>query len=174
MSSRQQAVRDALAASGSFLSAQDLHGRLRDAGVRMGLTTVYRTLQLLAGGGRADVVVREDGQRAYRVCASGAHDHHLICRRCGSTAEVQDAALGRRHRSPAWIHRPCPRRRGFRGLPVVLGGWTPAGAGSWAGQPVTSLVGRSTREYGCGSAWPGRSQRQQAHRPSTSSRWLLA
>ena len=106
VSARQKAIRDALTACGRFVSAQDLHAGLRDAGVRVGLTTVYRTLQLLAGDGRADVVIREDGQRAYRACARGAHHHHLICRRCGNTAEVQEATLER------WV-ADTGRRHGF-------------------------------------------------------------
>ena len=109
VSARQKTIRDALMACGRFVSAQDLHARLRDAGVRVGLTTVYRTLQLLAGEGSADVVMREDGQRAYRACASTAHHHHLICRRCGNTAEVQEAALER------WV-AGTGRRHGFAGL----------------------------------------------------------
>jgi len=106
MSGRQNAIRDSLAASGSFLCAKDLYGRLREAGIRVGLTTVYRTLQLLAAAGCADVVIREDGQRAYRACGGAAHHHHLICRHCGYTAEVREAMLER------WVAE-AGRRNGF-------------------------------------------------------------
>jgi Fur family transcriptional regulator, ferric uptake regulator len=109
MSGRQKAIRDGLADSGRFLSAQDLHGRLRGAGVRVGLTTVYRALQLLAARGDADVVVREDGQRAYRACTSGAHHHHLICRHCGDAAEVHEVELERWAADTGRLH-------GFTGL----------------------------------------------------------
>jgi Fur family ferric uptake transcriptional regulator len=95
MTSRQKAVRDALAASGRFMTAQDLHDRLGAAGQRVGLTTVYRTLRALAGSGDADVVQAADGDRAYRVCGSATHHHHLICRICGETAEIPGAALER-------------------------------------------------------------------------------
>src|SRR5919107_2103103 len=51
---RQAAVvRDALAGRTGFTSAQDLHADLRRRGERVGLTTVYRRLQLLADSGEA-------------------------------------------------------------------------------------------------------------------------
>ena len=112
MTSRQTAVRDALAASGRFMTAQDLYGRLRAAGQWIGLTMVYRTLRALAGSGDTDVVRAADGHRAYRVCGSATHHHHLICRRCGMTAEVQEATLER------WV-TDTGRRHGFTGLDHV-------------------------------------------------------
>jgi Fur family transcriptional regulator, ferric uptake regulator len=70
-----------------FHSAQDLHAMLRARGERVGLTTVYRTLQGLADVGEIDVMRPPGGEHLYRRCSDG-HHHHLVCRSCGNTVEV--------------------------------------------------------------------------------------
>ncbi|MFD4180636.1 Fur family transcriptional regulator [Rhodococcus sp. NPDC058514] len=71
-----------------FRSAQDLHDELRKRGEGIGLTTVYRTLQTLAEAGTVDVLRTDTGESVYRRCSSG-HHHHLVCRSCGFTVEVE-------------------------------------------------------------------------------------
>ena len=85
---RQRAeIRQAVEALASFATAQDVHDRLRHEGPGVGLATVYRTLQAMAGGGELDSIRTPDGQIAYRTCSPG-HHHHLICRTCSRTVEV--------------------------------------------------------------------------------------
>jgi Fur family ferric uptake transcriptional regulator len=86
---QRAAIASALGAAGGFRSAQALHEHLRAAGDRVGLTTVYRTLQALADSGEVDVLRTADGEALYRRCASAAHHHHLVCRRCGRAVEVE-------------------------------------------------------------------------------------
>ena len=95
MTARQDSVREALAAEGTFLSAQDLYARLRSAGHRIGLTTVYRALAVMAEDGAIDVRSAADGQHVYRACGSAEHHHHLVCRSCGKTVEVAGPAVER-------------------------------------------------------------------------------
>lgn len=71
-----------------FRSAQDLHDELRKRGEGIGLTTVYRTLQTLSDAGTVDVLRTDTGESVYRRCSSG-HHHHLVCRSCGFTVEVE-------------------------------------------------------------------------------------
>jgi Fur family transcriptional regulator, ferric uptake regulator len=85
------AVLDELA---EFRSAQDLHALLRQRGENVGLTTVYRTLQALADAGEVDVLRADDGEAVYRRCRSGP-PHHLVCRHCGRTVEVEGPAVER-------------------------------------------------------------------------------
>lgn len=80
-----------------FRSAQDLHDELRRRGEGIGLTTVYRTLQSLAEAGTVDVLRTDSGESVYRRCSSG-HHHHLVCRACGFTVEVDGPAVER------WSH----------------------------------------------------------------------
>ncbi|MFT4043353.1 MAG: Fur family transcriptional regulator [Gordonia sp. (in: high G+C Gram-positive bacteria)] len=88
-STRQRAaIADALATSKDFQSAQELHDQLKARGESIGLTTVYRNLQALSQAGEIDVLWDGSGETRYRNCSSG-HHHHLVCRRCGTTVEVQ-------------------------------------------------------------------------------------
>lgn len=87
---QRSAVAEVLESTDGFRTAQEIHERLRHDGESVGLATVYRTLQGLADAGEADVVRTPDGQAAYSKCgqASG-HHHHLICRQCGRTVEIE-------------------------------------------------------------------------------------
>lgn len=85
---QREAIRDALAAEPAFVSAQDLHHKLRGQGERIGLATVYRALAQLAEDGEADTMLGPDGER-YRACDTEQHHHHLVCRECGRTVEVE-------------------------------------------------------------------------------------
>lgn len=75
-----------------FRSAQDLHEELRKRGEAIGLTTVYRTLQSLSDAGELDVLRTDSGEAIYRHC-SRHHHHHLVCRHCGRTVEVEGPAV---------------------------------------------------------------------------------
>ena len=50
-----------------FRSAQEIHAMLRARASRVGLTTVYRTLQGLAQAGEVDVLRSADGEAVYRA-----------------------------------------------------------------------------------------------------------
>ncbi|HET6259576.1 Fur family transcriptional regulator [Pseudonocardia sp.] len=72
-----------------FRSAQEIHEELRRRGEGIGLTTVYRTLQTLADSGEVDVLRTGTGEAVYRRCDTVDHHHHLVCRRCGYTVEIE-------------------------------------------------------------------------------------
>jgi Fur family ferric uptake transcriptional regulator len=76
-----------------FRSAQEIHEELRRAGEGIGLTTVYRTLQALADGGEVDLLRTGSGEAVYRRCATVEHHHHLVCRQCGATVEIDGPAV---------------------------------------------------------------------------------
>jgi Fur family ferric uptake transcriptional regulator len=76
-----------------FRSAQELHDLLRRRGDSVGLTTVYRTLQALAEAGEIDVMRPPGGEHLYRRCHREQHHHHLVCRSCGRTVEVEGPAV---------------------------------------------------------------------------------
>ena len=90
---RQRTAVDAiLAGRDDFRTAQTIHDDLRRLGERVGLTTVYRTLQAMTEAGELDVLRTADGETAYRRCSTG-HHHHLVCRSCGRTVEVSGPAV---------------------------------------------------------------------------------
>lgn len=86
---QKRALADLLASRAEFGSAQELHAELRARGEGVGLTTVYANLRTLAESGHLDTVRNEDGEVLYRRCDSDAHHHHLVCRVCGRTVEVE-------------------------------------------------------------------------------------
>jgi Fur family ferric uptake transcriptional regulator len=95
-STRQgEAIGEVLQEGAEFRTAQDIHAELRRRGHRVGLTTVYRHLSLLAEGGAVDVSRAPNGETIYRRCAAESHHHHLICRECGTTVEFEGPEVER-------------------------------------------------------------------------------
>ena len=86
---QRTAVADVLARLDGFRSAQELHDLLRAEGQSVGLTTVYRNLSALVDAGQVDALRSDDGELVYRRCATEGHHHHLVCRRCGRSEEVE-------------------------------------------------------------------------------------
>ena len=87
------ALRDAV----DFQSAQEIHDALRRGHDKVGLATVYRTLQAMAESGEVDVRHSPAGEASYRRC-SASHHHHLVCRSCGRTVEITGSAVEK------WAH----------------------------------------------------------------------
>ncbi len=85
---QRRAVSAILADLDGFASAQEIHDALRHKGESVGLSTVYRNLQSLADAAEVDALRSDDGEVLYRRCSSG-HHHHLVCRSCGRTVEVE-------------------------------------------------------------------------------------
>jgi len=109
MTRQRAAITAALADATGFRSAQELHAALRSAGDPVGLTTVYRTLQSMAETGAVDVLRTNDGESLYRQCETARHHHHLVCRTCGRSVEVQGRAVER------WAERVAAEH-GFRDI----------------------------------------------------------
>ena len=90
---QREAVRGALGANDGFISAQALHSSLHSTGSPIGLATVYRALADLAVEGDADSLQSPEGESLYRACSTNDHHHHLICRNCGLTVEIEADAV---------------------------------------------------------------------------------
>jgi Fur family ferric uptake transcriptional regulator len=101
---QRAAITAALDHAQNFQSAQELFEALRLKGHKIGLTTVYRNLQSMVARGDVDVLRREDGEAIYRRCETDEHHHHLVCRNCGVSVELENEkiegwadAISRRH-----------------------------------------------------------------------------
>lgn len=77
-----------------FRTAQDIHASLHATGDKIGLATVYRTLQAMVEEDLVDQLRTDDGEQIFRRCSTG-HHHHLVCRDCGCTVEVEGPAVER-------------------------------------------------------------------------------
>jgi Fur family ferric uptake transcriptional regulator len=89
---QRRAVIGLLADTDEFRTAQEIHEAIRQGGDRVGLATVYRTLQSLVDSGEVDIVKTDAGESVYRRCSS-VHHHHLVCRVCGRTVEIEGPAV---------------------------------------------------------------------------------
>ena len=103
---QKRAVTALLAESPGFRSAQDLFAELRGRGENVGLTTVYNQLGALTEAGEVDAVRTESGEMLFRRCATTGHHHHLLCRACGRTVEVEGPEVER------WAERVA-KKHGF-------------------------------------------------------------
>jgi Fur family ferric uptake transcriptional regulator len=100
---QRRAISAAMETFEDFRSAQEIHALLADLGEPVGLSTVYRTLQTLAEVGEIDALRTETGESIYRRC-SATHHHHLVCRTCGATVEVEGPTVEKWTRSIAAAH----------------------------------------------------------------------
>ena len=85
---QRSAVVDVLQDIDRFASAQSIHRELSDRGQKVGLTTVYRTLQTLTEVGAVDALNSDTGETLYRHCLTDRHHHHLVCTNCGRSEEI--------------------------------------------------------------------------------------
>ena len=103
---QKDAVKHALGEATGFVSAQELHLVLRNHGSTIGLATVYRALADLANSGEADSLQSQEGELLYRACTT-EHHHHLICKNCGKTVEIEA------HEVEKWAEKVA-KQHGFR------------------------------------------------------------
>jgi len=94
-STRQQsAILEALYEADEFKSAQEIYSLLAKKKLKVGLATVYRTLQKMAEKQDIDAIKSIDGETLYRHCGQNdGHHHHLICNKCGLTITVEGPAI---------------------------------------------------------------------------------
>jgi len=89
----RESIFDVLSKTTEHLSAEDIYLRVHKAFPSIGLTTVYRTLELLVqlglvfkfdfGDGRSRFELSEDSKGA-------RHHHHLVCNSCGRVVDYTD------------------------------------------------------------------------------------
>lgn len=80
----REAVLDLLSRTNEHLSVKEIYTALHDKDPRIGLTTIYRTLDLLNSLGYIHKIVMNDGQARFEFRSDKVidHHHHLICTRC--------------------------------------------------------------------------------------------
>jgi Fur family ferric uptake transcriptional regulator len=93
---QRESIARVLRASERFRTAQEIHVQMRLDGEPVGLTTVYRHLQIFVDEGVVHTVQLEDRQTAYRWCGDSEHHHHLVCRRCGTSRQLVDTGFEER------------------------------------------------------------------------------
>src|SRR5438874_12508158 len=94
------------------LSTDELHRLVKKKDAKIGFTTVYRTLKLLAECGLASAVPFPDGMARYEHEFNRRNHHHMVCTECGASVEFFSPAvtkieedIGRRYRFDATRYR---------------------------------------------------------------------
>lgn len=89
----RRAVLEVIAEAEEHLTPAEVHCRAQRKHPQLGLTTVYRTLDLLVELGCVRRVHDGNGCNSY-VAAGRPHGHSLLCSCCGQTQEFTDCDLG--------------------------------------------------------------------------------
>jgi|SRR5579871_458145 len=90
----RRAVIELLGKQSCCLSAQEIFDQLRADDHRIGIASVYRSLEQLVRDGHVHrVEFGPDGARFEPILAGGEHHHHLVCDDCGRIEAFEDAEL---------------------------------------------------------------------------------
>jgi Fe2+ or Zn2+ uptake regulation protein len=88
----RRAVAQMVAERDSHFTANELVGEAKRARLGVGRATVFRALELFEQLGLVERLDLPNGEHAYVVCQP-AHHHHVVCTRCGRSAEVGDLGV---------------------------------------------------------------------------------
>jgi Fur family ferric uptake transcriptional regulator len=92
----REAVVELLADEDCCLTAQEIFDRLRASGRRVGIASVYRTLDLLVDKGRVQKIdIGAGTARFEQAHPGGDHHHHIVCDNCGKVEAFADPRLER-------------------------------------------------------------------------------
>ena len=89
----RQVILDILSKTSEHLSAEDIYVAVRKVYPAVGLTTVYRTLELLVQMGMVVKFDFGDGRARYELTIGPQgtrHHHHLVCTNCGRVIDYTD------------------------------------------------------------------------------------
>jgi Fur family transcriptional regulator, ferric uptake regulator len=96
------------------LSIDELHRLVKKTDPRIGFTTVYRTLKLLAGCGLASEVAFHDGIARYEHQYNRRSHHHMVCTECGASVEFFSEQVGAIEQEIGHKHRYLTTRHTFQ------------------------------------------------------------
>ena len=96
------------------LSTDELFRLIRKKDDRIGFTTVYRTLKLLAECGLASEVAFNDGIARYEHQYNRRNHHHMVCTECGSSVEFFSNEIERIEREIGRKHKYQTSRHTFQ------------------------------------------------------------
>jgi Fur family ferric uptake transcriptional regulator len=91
----RRALADLIADQDGHFTAADLFAATQRRRLGVGRATVFRTLEVLEELGAIERLDLPNGEHAYVGCEPAHHHHHVVCSRCGRTAEIRDADLRR-------------------------------------------------------------------------------
>lgn len=103
---QREVVAEAFATTDEHVSAEELYRQVTSEHPGIGYATVYRTLRLLTEAGLAAERHFGEGFARYEPLRPGHHHDHLICVRCRTIVEFENADIER-------LQDLVAERRGF-------------------------------------------------------------
>ena len=88
---RRQLILDAICEAGGHATPDQIYRRVRARSPGINRTTVYRNLDVLCDL-RLVVALSWGGHAYYEIAGETPH-HHLVCRKCGATVEMEHDTL---------------------------------------------------------------------------------
>ncbi len=88
----REATLDLLSRTSKHMSAKDIYDTLSTVYPGIGLSTIYRTLELLVRAGFLNQINIGDGQSRYEFQPGekDKHHYHLICNKCGKIIDYNE------------------------------------------------------------------------------------
>ena len=100
------------------LSVPQIQQHSQKKGLKVGIATVYRTLNLLHAAGMILPVALPGGETRYEPASRG-HHHHFQCRRCGRVDDLSVCPLS------GALKMPLPKGYKLEGHEITLFGLCP-------------------------------------------------
>ena len=111
---KRQAILDVLKATDEHLTAENIYFILKRKNIKIGLATIYRTLDLFYQNGIVNKINIGDGTIRYEyVDKKSVHHHHLVCIKCGRVMEYTD------EEEPKFLERLAERIKDKYGFTVL-------------------------------------------------------
>lgn len=89
----RKAVARLIAERLGHFTAADLLADAANRRLQLGRATLFRNLELFAELEALERLDLPSGEHAYVACEPEQHHHHVVCRRCGKSVEVEDSGL---------------------------------------------------------------------------------
>ena len=107
LTAQRRAVLKAIARSRRHLSPAEIYKRVKQEDSKIGLVTVYRTLEILYRLGVICEMRTRGNARSYLIRGTVEHHHHLICTDCATVVDFTGCNLGR-------LEKRLSRETGFK------------------------------------------------------------
>ncbi len=89
----RRAVAELIDSRAGHFTAAELLDQAAKRRVQVGRASVFRALELFTELGALERLDLPSGEHAYVACEPDQHHHHVVCRACGRSVEVQDTGL---------------------------------------------------------------------------------
>lgn len=90
---KRLAILDVLSRAPTYLSPEEVWTRLKERFATVGLPTVYRNLEELAGKEVIFKVIHPDRKLYYFFCENKKHHHHFVCTSCKKVDDLNFCAF---------------------------------------------------------------------------------